>query len=200
LKRKKPHKANKNAPNPTPGSPLQKGTIGQTTKPKRSLRQKFFSVIWDGLGLLGAITTIWIAVWLHVYVYPSEALDPNNPVFTPFIVRNDGYLAIRDVKFSCAIKYLTRTGGPTVIALGKYDNRFSDPKQVSRIITPGEEASEILPLSGMKHNLWENEDIAVRLEFRPWRWLPFYERQELHRFEVKRKGDHWHWFPQPINK
>jgi len=200
----KQRRKNKNAAiKRSPVPPASEGTKDQGVKPRRSLvkslLRKVRSFAWDGLAFLGAFCTIWIAVWPHVYVYPSIDLDPNNPMFTPFVVRNEGYLAIRDVKFSCAVKYLTRPGGPTVLALGEYENSFSDPKQVSRVIAPGEEASELLPLSGMKDNQWQNADIAVRLRFRPWRWLP-YEWKELHRFEVKRKGDCWHWLPQPINK
>jgi hypothetical protein len=188
---------------PSPVPPAQAGTKDEAVKPKCSrirscLRWARF-LAWNGLAFLGTFISIWIAVWPHVYVSPSVDLDPNNPMFTPFVVRNEGYLAIRDVKFFCAIKYLTRPGGPTVIGLGEYENRFSDPKQVSRVIAPGEEASELLPLSGMKNNQWDNADVAVRLEFRPWRGLPF-KWKEKHRFEIKRKGDRWHWCPQPINK
>jgi hypothetical protein len=154
---------------------------------------------WNGLAFFGAIIGIWVAIWPHVYVYPSVDLDPNNPMFTTFVVRNEGYVKIRDVRFSCSVKYLTRPGGPLVVGLGDYTNRFSDPRQVSRVIAPGEEASELLPLSGMQHNQWDNADVAVRLEFRPWRWVP-YRWEEKRRFEIRRKGDQWHWCPQPIHK
>lgn len=90
-----------------------------------------------------------------------------------------------------------------MIGLGDYENRFSDPKQVSRIILPGEEASELLPLSNMKNNQFERADIAVRLSFRPIGLWPFslYVKEELHRFELKTAKDgQRYWFPQPINK
>ena len=121
-------------------------------------------------------------------------------MFTPFIVRNEGYFAIRDVRFSCAVKYLESPGGTLIFGLGEYENRFGNPKQVSRIIDRGEEASELLPFSEMEHNEFRNADIAIRLEYRPFRLWPWYEREELHRFEVKRRGSYWYWFPQPINK
>ncbi len=167
--------------------------------------KKFFSFVWKAFAALAMCATIWIAFNPHVYVYPTINLDPTNPVFTPFVVRNEGYLAIRDVKFACSIKYIKYPGprGTQIIGSEDYENKIYDPKQVSRVILPGEEASELLPLSGMKHNQFEKADIAVRLSFRPFRFWPFslYEREELHRFELKTgKNGHRHWFPQPINK
>ena len=158
--------------------------------------------IYGAFAIGATFATIWIAVNPRVYVYPSVNLDPTNPVFTPFVVRNEGYLAIRDVKFECSLKHLKlASGGPDVIAEEDYNNRFSDPKQVSRVILPGEEASELLPLSNMENNQFENADIAVRLSFRPIRFWPSYKKEELHRFELKTAKDgQRYWFPQPINK
>jgi hypothetical protein len=161
------------------------------------MRRILFDWARNIFALLGLFLSIWIPVWPRVYVHPLESLDPNNPMFAPFVVRNEGYLAIRDVKFSCKINYLARPGGPLVIGMG--ENRFSDPTQVSTIIAPGREVTELLPLLGMEHNQWPNADIEVRLEFKPWQLLP-YERKEMHRFVVMKKGDRWLWCPQPVNK
>lgn len=187
------------------GSTSSKGLNDPAVKSGRPLMRKLFLFVWNAYAALAVFATIWIAVNPRVYVYPSINLDPTNPVFTPFVVRNEGYLAIRDVKFSCAIKYIKHPGprGTQIIGLGDYENKFYDPKQVARVIAPGEEASELLPLSGMEHNQFENADIAVRLLFRPFRLWPFslYEREELHRFELKTgKNGQRHWFSQPINK
>ena len=120
-----------------------------------------------------------------------------------FVVRNEGYLAIRDVEFKCSIRYIKYPGlgGTQIIGSEDYENEFFDPKQVARVIAPGEEASSLLPLSGMKHNQFEKADIAVRLLFRPYKWWPFHVHEELHRFEIRTgKDGQQHWFPQPINK
>jgi hypothetical protein len=156
-------------------------------------------LIWNGLAGLGAMCTIWIALWPHVYMYPLVSLDPNNPMFTPFVIRNDGYLAIRDVRSLCRIKYLGRDGGPLVVAAKPYENEFSDPSQIINMIGPGEEASGLLPLSGMENNQWDNADIAVELQYRPWKWSSRITK-ERHCFEIKRKGDSWLWCPQPLNR
>lgn len=59
-------------------------------------------------------------VTARVSVYPSVSLDPANPVFTVFVIRNDGYLAIRDVKVSCSMKYLKLAGEIHAVGLGEY--------------------------------------------------------------------------------
>ena len=185
-------------------SPSSKTIKGHTEKPKRTLVRKIFLFVWNTYAALAVFATIWIAVNPRVYVYPSVNLDPTNPVFTPFVVRNEGYLAIRDVKFWCSMKYLKlASGGPLIIGMGDYDNSFSDPAQVSRVIAPGEEASELLPLSNMEHNQFENADITVNLSYRPFRLWPFslWINKEKHRFETRQGADEqWHWLPQPINK
>ncbi len=152
-------------------------------------------------GLLGVCVTIWIVVTPRVFVYTSVALDPANPVLTMFVVRNEGYLAIRDVKFESAIKYITLPDGTRAEAAVPFDNRFFDPNQVARVIDPGEEWSEKLPFSGKKNYWFKKADIAVKLSYRPYKWRPSCVRKELHRFETRQgKDGQWHWFPQPINK
>ena len=156
---------------------------------------------WIAYGALAAFATIWIAVTPRVYVYTSVALDPANPVFTMFVVRNEGYLAIRDVKFESPIDSFTLSDGTQVKAEVPYDNSFFDPNQVARVIDPGEEWSVLLPFSGKKNYWFEKADIAVKLSYRPYKWRPSCVHKELHRFETRQgKDGQWHWFPQPINK
>lgn len=163
--------------------------------------RRILLIVWNAIAAVSVLVTIWVAVTPRVFVHPTIPLDPSNPLFTPFVVRNEGYLAIRDVKFSCSMKYLKfASGGPLAIGIGDYTNRFSDPKQVARVIAAGEEYSELLPLSGLEHNQIENADIAIVLSFRPIRWLPW-RRERLHRFVVTQSKDgQRYWLPQPINK
>lgn len=43
-------------------------------------------------------------VYPRISVYPGESLDPHNPLKTPFIIKNDGYLPVRDIKYSLFLK------------------------------------------------------------------------------------------------
>jgi len=167
---------------------------------RRSRIKIFFSIAVNVLALWGVVLSTWVVFNPRISVYPSVALDPTNPVFTPFIVHNQGYLAIHDVKFSCSMKYLKLPGDITVIGLGDYTNRFSNPKHVANIIAPGEKYSELLPFTGMEHNTFENADIAIVLTYKPMKWFPR-ARETLYRFvSTQGKDGHWHWLPEPINK
>ena len=163
------------------------------------IARRIFSLVLQALGIWGVLVTVWVAFTPRVFVYPRVSLDPNNPVYTLFAVRNEGYISVHDVKVECSAKYLKLAGDITVIGLGEYTNRFSDPKQVARVIAPGEEYSVALPLSGLEHNKIENADIAIVLSFQPIRWL--WHRERLYRFvSTQGKDGQWHWVQQPINR
>jgi hypothetical protein len=197
---KKIHKKNKEVTikqshNPTTSKSSEDNVLGL----KKLLRSALL-IVWNILGAVCIFITIWVAVTPRVFIYPSAALDTANPVFTPFVIRNEGYLSIYDVKFSCSMKYLKFHGDILAIGLGDYTNRFSDPKQFARIIAPGEGCSELIPLSGLEHNQIENADIAIVLSFRPIGWLPW-RREQLYRFVVNvGKDGQRYWLPQPIQK
>lgn len=166
---------------------------------RRSPIKIFFLIFINALAIWGVVLSTWVVLNPRVFVYPAVSLDPKNPAFTPFVIHNQGNLAIHDVKFSCSIKYLKLPGDITVIGLGDYTNRFSDPKHVAKVIAPGEQYTVLLPLTGMKHNKIENADIAIVLKFKSIKWL--WHRETLHRF-VSTQGTNgqWYWLPQPINK
>ena len=167
---------------------------------RRSRIKIFFSIVVNVLAIWGVVLSTWVVFNPRVFVHPSVALDPKNPAFTPFVVHNKSYLAIHDVKFSCSVKYFKLPGDITVIGLGDYTNRFSNPKHVANVIAPGEQYSELLPFTGMEHNTFENADIAIVLTFKPIKWLPW-TRETLHRFVATQGKDRqWHWLPEPINK
>ena len=171
-----------------------------STKSRGKLNKMVIFIILNVLAVWGVVLTTWVVFNPRVFVLSTGvALDPNNPAFSPFVVQNQGYLAIYDVNVSCSVKHLKLPGDIHVVGLGDYSNRFSDPKQVASVIAPGEQYTILLPLTGMKHNKIENADIAIVLSFKP-QCLPC-RRKTLHRFiSTQSKDGQWHWFQQPINK
>ena len=144
--------------------------------------------------------TIWVVFNPNIFVYTSHPLDRNNPVFTPFVTRNQGYLAIHDVKFEWKMNYLITDKGTVIKAEKSFENTFSDPNQVARVIAPGEEYSMWPVFSGLKYNKFEYMDIAIGLSFRPFKWWPW-RHKRLRRFVTKEGTDgQWYWFPMPIKK
>ena len=151
------------------------------------------------VGLIGSIITIISVIKPRVTVQPGVALNTSNPVFTNFIIRNNGqYFAFHDVKVSNAIVKIEETEkNVQIIGPGDYSDSFSIKKQVARVIRPGEEYSIELPLSRLQHHQFGKMDIAIKVSFK---WL-FRRKESVHRFEtIKGDDGQWHWQPQPIEK
>ena len=183
-----------------PRKKKSKKKVCSTTIKKPPGSFPYVRLIIDVIAVWGVLLTTIVTCNPKVLVYPSAILDKDNPSFTAFTINNQGYLSIWDVSISSSIKYLKYPGDITVIGLGEYDNRFYDPKQVAHVIKPTEQYTEILPFTGMEHNNFLDADIAIVLNYRPFKWLP-YKRETLHRFVTKQDKDGiWHWFQEPIGK
>lgn len=181
------------------GPSIPKASRNIVSGPRSSRARMFLVIGVNILAIWGVILTTWVVFNPRVFVQPVAALDPNNPAFTPFVVHNQGYKSIYDVKLSCSIKYIEYPGDIHVVGLGHYTNRISNQKHVAKVIAPGEQCTVLLPLADMKHNKIENADIAIVLTFKSIKWL--WQRETLHRFVSTQGTDRqWHWLPQPINK
>ncbi len=182
------------------GQKTLKEIKSNTSGSRRSCVRMLKVIVTIILPLLLAIWGAWLTVKPRVFVYPEVALDPNNPANTPFVMENKGYISIYDVNFSCPMNYLTFPGSIRAIAEVPYDNSFSTPQQVAKVIAPGEQYTILLPFIFMEHNKIEESDIAIELTFKPIKWLPW-RCKTKHRFvSAHSKDGQWHWFPQPIDK
>jgi len=148
---------------------------------------------------LSVFVTLWVVSNPRIFVYTSVPLDPNHPVFTPFVVRNDGHLAIYDVKISSAMEHLETESGITIIGLGHYENKFTSPEDVAKVIDPTEEITTEIAFSKLKYKEFTKMDVALIISFRAKYHL--WRTKRLRRFVTKKgKDGQWYWFPQPINK
>lgn len=167
---------------------------------KKSKTRRLVSVVLWLLGILGTMLGIWTVLTPKVSVEPSVALDPNNPAFTPFVVHNQGQFSIYQVEFSCSMAEIHFPGGIRAIAEKEYENSFSDPRQIASIIGPGEKYTQLLPLTKLGYDNFEQADIAINLSYRPIKWFPK-QRSSQHRFvSTKDTNGIWHWLPQPIDE
>lgn len=198
-KKKRPRKKAKNKRRSDTATPK----MGKINAPaSRSSRgRRIFSLVIKAIAICAAVVTIWVAFAPRVCVYSRAALDPNNPVFTYFAVRNEGYLAaMRDVTIWSSIKELRMSDGTRVIGLGDFTNKFSDPKHVARVIAPGEEYSILLPLSGLIHHKIDDLDIAVVVLFRPIRWWPWKCEKKYRFVTTPGKDGRRYWVQKPIDQ
>ena len=158
-------------------------------------------IFWNLIAIGALFISYWIFVNPNIYIYTSEPLDPKNPTFTPFIIRNQGYLAIHDVKIGWKVNFMTTDNNITIVAEKPYDNRFSNPNhQFTPVIDPGEEYSIRNIFSDFQNKKFEKMDIAIELSFRPFKFLS--KRCKMLRCFVtqQRTDGQWYWFPMPLKK
>ena|GEM_PF-5605342 len=63
-----------------------------------------------GMSVLLSILGFAFVAWPRLSVIPGEVFDKRNPLHTPFILRNDGYLPLSDIKFICFLRNATLSG------------------------------------------------------------------------------------------
>lgn len=174
-----------------------------TSDSRKSIGSKLWLIVQIIMGVLslwGIILTTWVIFYPRVSVCPGDALDSSNPANTPFIIKNQGYVSIHNVVSSSPMNIITYPGGTVAKAEVPFDNSFSNPQQVAKVIAPEKQFTILLPFIYMENNKIEESDIAIKLTFNPIKWLPW-QYETIHRFvSVKDKDGQWKWYPQPIDK
>ena len=85
-----------------------------TSPQKMSFIQSLWSIILlllKLIGILAAIVSLYSFTFTRISVRPSVTVIKTNPFYTPFIIINDGYLPISNVKFSCFLRHVNASGG-----------------------------------------------------------------------------------------
>lgn len=82
------------------------------------------------LPALCTIAAFMIVIWWpRLDFRPGEAVSPSDPFDTPFFLRNDGYLSIKDIEFTCVLRdvrfRVPQEGGIENIGLGLPDAKVA---------------------------------------------------------------------------
>ena len=135
MKKSKPrkHKSSKKKAKKKPHQKKSKASKKKTLMPNLSLGWKIFVGLSVILTVIGSIYSF----SPEVEVYPYSSLNPLDPFATPFIIKNNSYLSIYDVAFSCEPKnvdasasHSTFLGGET--SFGKPPIPFIDTGESSK--------------------------------------------------------------------
>jgi hypothetical protein len=105
---------------PTPAPPVRVGCFGRA---------------WDGviaLSVIGGIVAAGYTFQPNVTVTAAEPLRPGDMLSTPFTVRNEGPVGVRDVRFVCQIDTLV-----TSVLQFIQNNRLTE-RTLTRRLSPGE--------------------------------------------------------------
>jgi hypothetical protein len=83
--------------------------------PSKGFLAKTWRVIAAGLTALGAVGVLGLIVLYPRTSMTSDAsLDPSNPFATPFMLKNDGYESLQQIKFSCALRNMSNATGGSI--------------------------------------------------------------------------------------
>lgn len=167
-------------------------------KPKRSLIQAVVKGILGTIGLLSAVLGIvsgWVALVPHVSVAQTQPLNLTDPFSTPFIVSNDGPLAIRSVRFECysfSIEtQIAPKSGINNVGFIPVDINYDK-------MNPGERATVPCQFPITMEDPLQSADIALIVTFKI-SFLPLFYTHNEFRFQAQRAGDkNLYWFPQPL--
>lgn len=136
----------------------------------------------------------------RVVISPSQQLDPSNLLSTSFVISNDGYLPMMNVKTTCSpgqIQFANGTGiyqkGNTYTA--EFDNRAAAYEEISlgeKATVPCDLYSNLIMTSPLV-----SADLSIITRFRIG-YTPFSSRT-VRRFKTETGTDgHLYWSAQPI--
>lgn len=156
--------------------------------------------------MFGKIFMVTLTLWIghvtlkpRIDVRPIDAYDPSNPATTSFIIKNQGYVSIYNVVPSTPMKEIKLSGDITIRAQVPFANDFSITEDVAKVIAPGKEHTINLFFRHMKNNRMKESDIAIKLTFERFKWLPW-QSEKMYRFEsVENIDGQWKWHPKLID-
>jgi hypothetical protein len=136
----------------------------------------------------------------RISVSPQSSLNPSDAFATRFVISNDGYLDLYEIKFACVLIEVDLVNGSKILTPGPYGDKlggFTTNSMAADVIEPTRKATIAcpypIPVAITKG------DIIVSVSYRP-EWLPF-RRQTHVRFVTEKAADgNLNWFEQPMPK
>jgi hypothetical protein len=125
----------------------------------------FWKVILFLVGIPGVYIGV-LSVFPRVSVSPSEELKKYDPLSSPFVITNDGYLSIYSVNMNCSVNHLLLSSGARIVNVSALDNLTDDEigpdgrsTRFCKITTPDPKMKEVIVTL----------TVVFRPEFLPWR-------------------------------
>jgi hypothetical protein len=183
----------------------QKPKKVSTENMEKSVLSNIFSLksFWGLIAGIGVITGLWMFFWPKVTVTSLSPLNPSEALSAPFIISNDGYLAIGEVRVACTINKIVTAQKVTYLPAEKKREaaRFVDLTEAAAIILPGEKYTVECPITRILNfnSPVDLADITVVVSYKM-KPIPI-TRKDFYRFQSKRnsKGE-FVWVPQPVDK
>ncbi|MCK5538094.1 MAG: hypothetical protein KAI79_14810 [Bacteroidales bacterium] len=136
------------------------------------------------LGLLSLFT-----IWPRISISTSTALDPHNPFKTPFIVKNDGYLSLYNIKYSLTAELLEMTNGTILNNCGSASNGI-----IERLRPNSGSTLFVDKIFSVSNDKVKTAKILVNITYKPISFISFTFTQQ-NRFIIKKNAnDEYIWF------
>jgi hypothetical protein len=157
---------------------------------KQSQRQFQIKSLWQAIskGYRGlVVTSVFLSLFGFAFlVYPRLSIGPgatimkSNPFYTPFILKNDGYLPVSDLQFVCFMKSATLAGSakPNITNIGIQLAKTEVAK-----LGANKSASIDFARIFNKEASFSSAQIDVVVTYRPF-LIPF-KRSEIQTFKTK---------------
>jgi hypothetical protein len=172
------------------GQPAKEGQLSLAAIPRT---WRIIGAVLSGTCVLLGLLTGVLTLLPRLSVSNLEALNPADPFTTPFVVSNDGYLGVNNVRFSCLLYSLLNEKQHIVMRGGAESINYASP--VRRL--PAGERATIPCYPFMKTARTPSRiDIAVNVTYRP-DYVPW-SKADHYRFVATDGSDgKLHWLPQP---
>lgn len=167
-------------------------------QPRAQASQKSYAKKWIShalwvLGIFGTFLGIY-AFWVpRLSIATQSSLDPNNPLATPFVVSNNGYLPVFNVDFICGIGHLDFANGSRFEEFGMTTTEMHE----DRIGT--DEQATVRCDWMVKGSPITDGDISIIVKFEPFMFPK--QRDKSFRFvSVRNSSGNLQWIPKPLSK
>jgi hypothetical protein len=144
---------------------------------------KAISKGYRGLGVFSVFLSLLgfaFLIYPRLSVSPGATIMKTNPFYTPFILKNDGYLPVSDIQFLCLMKSATLSGSPN-------PNFKNIGVQLAKteVVKLGDNKSSSIDFARIfnKEASFSSAQIDVVVTYQPF-LIPF-KRREIQTFKTK---------------
>jgi hypothetical protein len=155
--------------------------------------KKIFQRAWALVAGIGVVIGIAISIYPRISVSPSPLLYPPDPFTARFVIANEGYLRINNVKCLCFYQ--------NVLSENKvmWEKSIAPDELDIPTIESGEKASFECSRPPFTSTQIQRADIDISVSFKP-SLIPW-QIEKAFRFVGEPTADgSLHWFPQPLSK
>lgn len=160
------------------------------------IRKRLAQII-SGGALIFGIYAGGLSLLPKIGISAASSLNPNNPFATPFIIKNDGLLWIKNIQYFCGLYQLKYVDGSIAERHAQGDVRFTHPSLASPKIKANVSATVFCDFGELgSHGPITSGDIAIIVSYRP--AFVFWQREQRQRFSTLKSADGvLSWHPKP---